>query len=81
MTGSAYIRRNAVMELLSRECSLRRKTSSRSQDTGFKPQTLGETTRKAIEQTIDACGGNQTAAANRIGISRTTLWRYLSTKR
>ena len=28
--------------------------------------------------TLAAVGGNQTAAAKRLGISRTTLWRYLN---
>ena len=32
----------------------------------------------AIHRTLAAVGGNQTAAAKRLGISRTTLWRYLN---
>ena len=34
--------------------------------------------RAGVEVTIAAVGGNQTAAAKRLGISRTTLWRYLN---
>lgn len=37
---------------------------------------LEEITRDIIEQTLTATRGNQSAAAKRLGISRTTLWRY-----
>ena len=40
--------------------------------------TLDDIVLQAIHQTLDAVGGNQTAAAKRLGISRTTLWRYLN---
>ncbi len=80
MTDSAYIRRSAVLEILSRERSIHRRPSTRKTDTAFVPRTLEEIAREAIEQTVNACGGNQTAAAKQLGISRTTLWRYLSPK-
>ena len=79
LTDSAYIRRSAVMDILSRERSAHRKPAPRLSGE-FTPQTLDEITRQAIEQTIEALGGNQTAAAKQLGISRTTLWRYLSPK-
>ena len=78
MTDSAYIRRSAVLEILSRERSIHRRPSTRKSDAAFVPRTLEEISREAIEQTVEACGGNQTAAAKQLGISRTTLWRYLS---
>lgn len=77
LTDSAYIRRSAVIEVLTRERSLHRKgplPAGRDQAL----YTLEEITRQAIRQTLDALGGNQTAAARQLGISRTTLWRYLS---
>jgi transcriptional regulator of acetoin/glycerol metabolism len=30
-----------------------------------------------VQQTVAAHGGNRAAAARQLGISRTTLWRYL----
>lgn len=77
LTDSAYIRRSAVIEVLTRERSLHRKGPlSAGRDQAL--YTLEEITRQAIQQTLDALGGNQTAAARQLGISRTTLWRYLS---
>ena len=40
-------------------------------------QTLDEIIRSAIWQAVSANNGNQTAAARQLGISRTTMWRYL----
>ncbi|MDR2771798.1 MAG: sigma 54-interacting transcriptional regulator [Clostridiales Family XIII bacterium] len=36
---------------------------------------VAEFERKFVEQVIDECHGNQDAAAKRLGIGRTTLWR------
>lgn len=80
ITDSAYIRRSSVIDLLTREKNTHRKSPSRSSGSEFKPQTLEEITRQAIERTLEAFDGNQTAAARQLGISRTTLWRYLSLK-
>jgi two-component system response regulator HydG len=41
------------------------------------PDTLAERERKAILDTLNATGWRLTAAARRLGISRTTLWRRL----
>jgi len=41
------------------------------------PDTLAERERKAIIDTLNATGWRLTAAARRLGISRTTLWRRL----
>jgi propionate catabolism operon transcriptional regulator len=38
----------------------------------------GEQERAIIEQVVRQCGGNQAAAARRLGISRSTLWRKLA---
>ncbi len=80
LTDSAYIRRSTVLELLSRERSVHRRQASRRAEEAFVPRALDEIIRDAIEQTVESFGGNQTAAARQLGISRTTLWRYLSSK-
>jgi len=42
------------------------------------PKTLDTRIREMIRQTVKANGGNRAAAARELGISRTTLWRYLN---
>lgn len=41
-------------------------------------RTLNEISKDVIQQVVNQNGGNQSAAARRLGISRTTLWRYLN---
>jgi transcriptional regulator with PAS, ATPase and Fis domain len=41
------------------------------------PRTLAELEREAIDQALSATQGNLSAAATRLGIDRTTLWRKL----
>lgn len=41
-------------------------------------RSLEEMNREIIQLVLEECGGNQTAAAKRLGISRTTLWRFLN---
>ena len=79
LTDSAYIRGSGVAEVLARE----RRTyhadpAGAPAASGAASGTLDEIILQAIHQTLDAVGGNQTAAAKRLGISRTTLWRYLN---
>lgn len=38
---------------------------------------LAEITKDIINYVVDECEGNQTKAAKKLGISRTTLWRYI----
>jgi transcriptional regulator of acetoin/glycerol metabolism len=40
--------------------------------------TLDEIEKRAIAATLDQCGGNVSAAARKLGISRSTLHRYLT---
>ena len=40
-------------------------------------RTLQEIERDVALRVLEESGGNQTAAAKRLGISRTTLWRLL----
>ena len=41
-------------------------------------RSLNEMTREIVKVVLSQCGGNQTLAAKRLGIGRTTLWRYLN---
>ena len=77
LTSSPYIRGRTVAELLTRERCLNRGASPPPPDPGRQEQTLEEIARAAVRQAVAAHGGNQTAAARQLGISRTTLWRYL----
>ena len=79
LASSPYIRGSAVADLLARERSLSREPESLP---GAIPreQTLDEIIRAAIRQAVDDHNGNQTEAARQLGISRTTLWRYLRQK-
>lgn len=43
-------------------------------DTG---KSLDEMNRDLVHYVLKGCGGNQSEAAKKLGISRTTLWRYL----
>lgn len=78
MTSSAYISGWAVAELLSQERGTARRESSALAERPPEQGTLEEIIRAAIRQALDECGGNQTAAAKRLNISRTTLWRHLN---
>ena len=79
LSSSPYIRSNAVAEILARERNF-------DQDTVPPPsrlpkgQTLDEVIRGAIRQAVSDNHGNQTLAAAQLGISRTTMWRYLKQK-
>lgn len=46
-------------------------------DEGGNPDTLEEVKRRHIFKILSECKGNQTMAADRLGISRTHLWRIL----
>lgn len=81
LTDAAYIRRSTVMNTLAQQRRVYRKTPIHTETADFRPQTLEEITRRAIQRTIDALDGNQTAAAKQLGISRTTLWRYLAAEK
>lgn len=80
ITTSSYVRGSDVAEVLAQERAFQRSKQTRS-SSGTAAQhgrTLEEITLEAVRQAVDACGGNQTVAAKQLGISRSTLWRYLS---
>ena len=41
-------------------------------------QSLDRISQDIVQHVLALCDGNQTAAAKRLGISRTTLWRYIN---
>ena len=43
--------------------------------------TLAETTRRYIAATVEACDGNKTEAARRLGVGRNTVTRALAKRR
>ncbi len=77
LSNSAYIRSSMVAELLSKERSISRTAVPQAAQMPSE-QTLDQIITDAVRQAVAAHGGNQSAAAKQLGISRTTLWRYMS---
>lgn len=87
VTTTPYIQTAHVKALLDKEFSL--SGSSSNTATKNSPQipdhapaidlnrSLNEITHDIIRHVLNETNGNQSAAAKRLGISRTTLWRYL----
>ena len=75
-TEGAYIRSDDVTRLLSRERSLRSPSyTPKLQEQA--PQTLAQRTLAAVAAALAENNGNQSQTAKQLGISRSTLWRYL----
>lgn len=77
LTASTYIRSNAVAELLAKERSLRLSPVPAAASLDIEC-TLEEIIGGVVQQAVAAHNGNRAAAARQLGISRTTLWRYLN---
>lgn len=75
--GKAYIHSGAVREALKRERTMYPEIQTASLADTLRGKTLEEIQLLAVRQALAEEHGNQTAAANRLGISRTTLWRML----
>ncbi len=78
LTTSTYIRSSAVAELLAKERPVRRSPSSTAAEPVNTDCTLDEIISSIVQQTVAANNGNRAATARQLGISRTTLWRYLN---
>lgn len=75
LTTSSYIRSSTVVEFLATERSLNSVlTSEKKADC----RTLDQITLDAVRQAVAANNGNHSAAARQLGISRTTLWRFMN---
>lgn len=78
LTASSYIRSSVVAEQLAKERSLRRPSLPASPAISTGSRTLEEIIEEVIQQAVADNSGNRAAAARQLGISRTTLWRYLN---
>ncbi|NCC07330.1 MAG: sigma-54-dependent transcriptional regulator [Clostridia bacterium] len=78
LATSSYIRSSSVAELLSKERTLTKGTAHHTAADTAGGRTLEQITYDVIRSTLEANGGNQSAAAKALGISRTTMWRYLN---
>lgn len=74
-TSTAYIQYDTVYQAIEKEKRQYVPTTSEAFDYD---RTLNEMNREIIKVVLSQCGGNQTIAAKRLGIGRTTLWRYLN---
>ena len=77
LTTSTYIRSSLVAELLDKERTLHNKETFTHHHAPINC-TLDDIITNTIQQAIVANNGNRAAAARQLGISRTTLWRYLN---
>ena len=66
-----------MAELLAKERPVRKNLMAAAPAASTE-MTLEEMIQDIVEQAVDAHGGNRAAAARQLGISRTTLWRYLN---
>ena len=76
VTDGAYVTAAQVAELLGRECTLRRPAEPPHAEVRS-DRTLDDIITEVVQQAVAAHNGNRAAAARQLGISRTTLWRYL----
>lgn len=76
-TTSPYIRSSAVAELLAKERQASHDFIPSASIDSNTEATLEEIISTAVHQAVNANNGNKAAAARQLGISRTTLWRYL----
>ncbi|MGM0213409.1 PrpR N-terminal domain-containing protein [Enterococcus sp. AZ109] len=79
-----YISEHQVSELLKKERLIQNFSTNKLASFTFKNTvehpTLFDYTKEIILTILEQNGGNQTKAAEQLGISRTTLWRYLKEK-
>ena len=85
-TEQAYISGETIERILKEEGEFFVETADKqkaekpaSQDFSLNlEQSLDSMNREIVLHVLNLCGGNQTAAAKKLGISRTTLWRYVN---
>ena len=75
-TTGNYIQVDCVKEILAREMTQYAMTAP-VKSTIDCNQPLQDIIKNVVLSTLQDCGGNQTKAAQKLGISRTTMWRYL----
>ncbi|HHV10542.1 MAG TPA: sigma-54-dependent transcriptional regulator [Clostridiales bacterium] len=82
ITDTPYITKDNVEKVLDKESKIYLMEAEKPypgdcQDINYEG-TLDEISREIIKRILDKCNGNQSLAAKKLGISRTTLWRYLN---
>ena len=80
-TNSLYLSSSVIRDILIQEKQLFPTCFSMDTSLSFQPdlnQSLDEINRSIIQQVLKNCNGNQSVAARKLGISRTTLWRSLN---
>ena len=89
-TSTAYISRDTIEKILKEESAFfpddheaHMITHSKAlpEKEGFSlnlEQPLDRINQDIVQHILNSCNGNQTAAAKKLGISRTTLWRYIN---
>lgn len=78
ITTTSYITASSVLSLLDKEKTAAYTAGATAQALPFSlDRTLDEINQDIIHIVLNETGGNQSAAAKKLGISRTTLWRLL----
>lgn len=79
-TNAAYISKETIKEILDQESASFPSEHPVKQDNFHVNlnQFLDAINHDIVMHVLKTCNNNQTAAAKRLGISRTTLWRYLN---
>lgn len=80
-TNSLYLSGSVIRDILVQEKQLFPICSNTNSPSCFNldfNQSLDEMNRSIIQQVLKNCNGNQSVAARKLGISRTTLWRSLN---
>lgn len=80
-TNSLYLSGSVIRDILIQEKQLFPVYSNSDSPSCFNldfNQSLDEMNRNIIQQVLKNCNGNQSVAARKLGISRTTLWRSLN---
>lgn len=78
LTDTSYIKLETVKNTLSKEDQQFANVNNRNFDINFNyNKSLNEIVKDVIHIVLSKCNGNQSQAAKELGISRTTLWRYL----
>ena len=89
-TSTAYISRDTIEKILKEESTFfpddheahmitHSKALPEKEDFSLNlEQPLDRINQDIVQHILNSCNGNQTAAAKKLGISRTTLWRYIN---
>ena len=84
MTETPYVKTRSVKEILEKErLTFSSLTETSTLNNCFqveKNKSLNEMTSELVRQALLANNGNQSITAKKLGISRTTLWRYINKK-